>query len=505
MSTRATVPAAVPDRRIACVDVPALPLQLVLRAHPEWRSDPVVIVEHDRPEARILWANRAARDAHIQRGQRHRSAEALVSRLHAAVVTPAELAGASAELLRILFGFSPAIEPGKDQPGLFFVDASGLHELFTGLEAWAHELHRALVARGFVAAVVVGFQRFTTFAVARARTGWSLLATPEHERQLAGAVPFAALDAPLPLRERLHALGIRTLGQFLELPAAGLARRFGKEAKELHARATAAWSPLVATVPREPVRCHVDYEIADADLGRFVASLSDGLQRAVPQVLARHEAITALSLELVLEHAGIRRERLATAAPTLDPGQLLELVHLRFAAEPLAGPIERFTATLDSIAVTQRQLALLAAVRTRDLAAAERALARVAAAFGDGAVTRARLLSAHLPEHGFAWERMLAMTPPRAVPAPDDHRPPLVRTLLHQPQPLGTLPLHEPEAWLGEFGAVRRAHGPFRTAVGWWRQRTERDYFFLETDRGAILWVFHDRVARRWYLHGRVD
>jgi len=48
-------------KRVACVDVPALALQLVLRAHPEWAQDPVVIVTDDRPRAPIVWANRAAR------------------------------------------------------------------------------------------------------------------------------------------------------------------------------------------------------------------------------------------------------------------------------------------------------------------------------------------------------------------------------------------------------------------------------------------------------------
>ena len=33
--------------RWACVDVPALPLQWVIRQHPEWRDDPVVVVEED--------------------------------------------------------------------------------------------------------------------------------------------------------------------------------------------------------------------------------------------------------------------------------------------------------------------------------------------------------------------------------------------------------------------------------------------------------------------------
>ena len=55
-------------KRVACVDVPALALQLVLRAHPEWASDPVVIVTDDRPRAPIVWANRAARAVRIHRG-----------------------------------------------------------------------------------------------------------------------------------------------------------------------------------------------------------------------------------------------------------------------------------------------------------------------------------------------------------------------------------------------------------------------------------------------------
>src|SRR5688572_24886779 len=122
-------------RRLACVDVPALPLQLALRAHPDWAGHPVVVVEDDRPQARILWANRAARDARIRRGQRCQEAEVLVLRLHTAVVPPSELAAANAELLRLVFAFSPAVEPGKDEPGLFFVDANGLHELFTGIDA----------------------------------------------------------------------------------------------------------------------------------------------------------------------------------------------------------------------------------------------------------------------------------------------------------------------------------------------------------------------------------
>ncbi|MFY9345961.1 MAG: DNA polymerase Y family protein [Planctomycetota bacterium] len=491
--------------RIACVDVPALPLQLVLRSHPEWGDEPVVVVEHDRPDARILWANRRARALQVRRGQRCREAEALASRLHAEVLPAAELERAGIELLRLLFDFSPAVEPVPDEPGLFFVDARGLHELFTGLEAWAQALHGALGARGFVAAVVVGFARFATYAVARGRTGWLVLTSCDQEQRLAAATPFAALSAPRPLHERMQALGIRTLGEFLALPAPGLRRRFGKAAQELHTRATVAWAPLAPAPVVDPVRFEGGFELADADLERFLVALTEGLRRSAEQVEARRETIAALRLSLVLEHAPVRQERFATAVPTLDLTQFLELVRLRFAVERLAGPIERFAVELESVAVVPAQRELLATVRRRDPAAAARALARLAAAFGEHAVTRARLVPSHLPELGFTWESVRTVTPPRPPAARRDGQTPLVRTLRHVPEPLGTLPVHEPEAWLGEYGAVQRAHGPFRTSALWWRQPVERDYFFLETDRGAILWVFHDRRSRRWYLHGRVD
>ena len=47
--------------RLACVNVPALPLQLLLQRHPEWRGAPVAVVAEDKAQGRILWVNAHAR------------------------------------------------------------------------------------------------------------------------------------------------------------------------------------------------------------------------------------------------------------------------------------------------------------------------------------------------------------------------------------------------------------------------------------------------------------
>ena len=61
----------------ACIDLPAFPLQLLLRKHPDWRLHPAAVVEADTPQGTILWINEKARVAGIRTGMRYAAEEAL--------------------------------------------------------------------------------------------------------------------------------------------------------------------------------------------------------------------------------------------------------------------------------------------------------------------------------------------------------------------------------------------------------------------------------------------
>jgi protein ImuB len=52
---------------------------------------------------------------------------------------------------------------------------------------------------------------------------------------------------------------------------------------------------------------------------------------------------------------------------------------------------------------------------------------------------------------------------------------------------------------------VVRRFGPHRISGGWWARTVERDYWYVETQRGDLLWIFYDRPRRRWFLHAEVD
>jgi protein ImuB len=156
-------------------------------------------------------------------------------------------------------------------------------------------------------------------------------------------------------------------------------------------------------------------------------------------------------------------------------------------------------------AATPEQLELFVEEVRRQRKAAERALARIRARFGNEAVVRARLEEAHLPEARFVWESLaqLGEARPRAV-----RDGVLVRRILARPVPLPARSRREPDGWmlrgLAE-GPVVRIHGPYLVSGGWWARRVHREYHFAETQRGDLLWVFYDRVRRRWFLHGRVE
>ena len=112
--------------RLACVDLPVLPLQLLLRRHPDWRRQPAAVVDRDKAQGTLLWVNEAARQKRILPGMRYATALSLTHDLRASTVDDAEVERARREILVHLQGFSAGVEPSSGEPGVFWMDAAGL-------------------------------------------------------------------------------------------------------------------------------------------------------------------------------------------------------------------------------------------------------------------------------------------------------------------------------------------------------------------------------------------
>jgi len=230
---------------------------------------------------------------------------------------------------------------------------------------------------------------------------------------------------------------------------------------------------------------------------------------------ARAQALAVLGLSLLVDRSNWLREQIRPAAPTLDAIQILDLVRLRLESRKLSAGVIEIELNAEGCAATPEQLRLFTERPTRDLEAANRALARLRAEFGDQAVVQAKLKGGHLPEARFSWEPLTRVELPRndlnrlngLNDCPTAKM--LVRRIAAKPilLPGEPRPTHE-DGWLlvgAKYGSIDKLTGPYILSGGWWNREIHREYYFAETRRGDFLWLYYDRRRRRWFLQGWIE
>jgi protein ImuB len=501
--------------RIAAVDVPALPLQLLRRRSGTPASVPLAVVEADHPQARITWVDRAAAARRVRPGMRYASALQLSGDLRAAPVPDAEVSAADDEIAAVLRELTPRVDRRRDgtaSEGVYFLDPSGMGGLFGPLEAWAPRVLSAVERRGFTAAVAVGYRRLPTWAVARKRRrGTVVLADPAEELREADGARLRDLALEPELTEALVALGVDTLGHFRALPRGDVSVRFGPEAARLHALFDDALRlPMDAPAPPPPLTVEAELEPPTHDAHRLLFVLKGATDALTKELVARYRTLAVLHLRLSFETApgqpeDVRTARLEPARPTADARGLLELLRLRLErvlerGHEGVGGVTHLALTAETERLQGTQLALFGRPgRSRDPDAVARGLARLRAAYGEAAVTRAELRDDWLPERRFAWVPASDVTVP--APAAAEAIPQLVRRLdarpLRLPQDADGRPVFDPP--------LHGMAGPYRLQGRWWQREKARDYFYGEDVAGRMHWLYRDRRSRCWFRCGQVD
>jgi len=492
--------------RMACVNVRALPLQLLLARNPGWAAGPAVVVDRDQPLGLVLWANRLARTGRIVPGMRYAAALALTSALRGGVVPETEVVAAQTALLLRLWCFSPRIEPSPREPGIFWLDATGLRHLYPSLDGWAANIEADLRSAGFRALVAVGFSRFGAYAAAKAAVRTLVFHAPDEEHDHLARVSIERLGIDPALRDTLLELGVATLGEFAALPPDSIRQRLGAEADELHRLARGSgWMPLAPSPPLEPIEHAESFDSPEGDLDRLLGRIAHLLDLVLADLSARHEALAALRLHLRLDDHRQWHEDLSPAAPTREARQILQLLRLRLETRPLSAGVDTIKLCASGIREAQRQLDLFHEAPQGTLDSAQRAFANLRAKFGNHTVMAAQLHEGHLPEAQYAWEPLGRLASPR--PAALATRP-LARRIHTPPIELPSRDRHEPDGWLiagVSEGPVEEVIGPQLVSGGWWTREISRAYYYVRTRSGRWLWIYHDTARRRWFLQGEVQ
>jgi len=500
---------------LACILLPEFPLQLLLTQKPLWREHAVAVVDRDAAQGVILWSNEQSRAHRILPGMRYGAALALLPELRAGEVPSRDIDAAVEMLVARLRFYTPDVEPSRDEPGVFWLGASGLSLLYPSLVHWA-ELVRDEVGRaGFDVALVVGYTRLGTYASVKdlnAGRGARLhvMASPEEERERAARVSLTRLPLEPGVRDTLAHLGVTTLGGFLDLPANGVRTRFGKDAHRLHQEASGELAtPLQPLAPQLPVSSSVHLDDPETNLERLLTVIDRELRALTRTLDERAHVMVAVTLRLSFDDGNRVSERLQPASPTLDLAQVVELLRLR-----LASVLEAYANARGVVGIEiecegtpgmHMQAELFATRTARDARAAARAIARVRADLGDGTVVRATIRDGHLPEARFAWEPVnVVIDPkPRAVKSP-----PLVRRMYARAVAFSPGRHRDTHAELIRHideGTVREVVGPFIVSGGWWRREVQREYYFVRTSNQRVLWMYYDRQRMGWFIQGEVE
>ena len=479
--------------RLACVNLHHFPLQLLLARHLEWAGLPTVVVSEDTPLAQILWVNKRASEIGIRPGLRYGTALGLAPDLRADLVSEMEINTGVARLCTLLQRHTPDVEPSGDTPGVFWINADGFELLYSSCTDWADRVQADLRTSGFRAAIVVGFTKFGTYAISTARRSRTVFDDPHHEQVAARKTPMSLLHLAVNLQETLDLLGIGTVGDFIDLPADGLQTRLGTDVCDLHRRVRGdLWTPLQASRDTPPLKASINLDYPETDNARLLALIGRMLAPLIQTLEDRGHLLAKLRWHAALDRAGVHHDGVSPAVPTLDSRQILDLIRLRLEQRPASSAVVGILLVVTDVPAKTDQATLFQNAPQRDLAAGDRALARVRAVFGDSSVVRAELREEHLPETCFHWVSMERLQLPHICPT---SKRPLVRRIFTQPAPL-------PQQLKR---SIVSSEGPHTISSGWWLNTIHRDYFFQKTSQGQILWTFYDHQKKRWILQGQVE
>jgi protein ImuB len=491
---------------LACVDIPQFPLQLLSRRHPEWRGAPMAVIDRDHPQGVITHLSERAYKHGVRAGMRYGVALGIDETLRAGEVRPEEIAQASTALLALTQRSSPRVEPSEGEPGVFWLDLRGLDSLYPDLGEWAESLWSKLRSELYAAAVVVGFRRFATYVIAKSHFGKSIvvLGSREDEQRAAERVAVRHLGLPHEAVDTFQKLRIDTVGEFVQLPAAGILRRFGPEAHRIHRLSThREWEDIDAAEIHAPTEARRVLDHPESNTEPLLFLIKQELEGLLRKLAWKSEALS--ELEVVLrERAASLSFSVRPAEPTLDSVQIAGLVNLRLESTVLTTGATELHLRARGAPATREQLDLFTERPRRDLRAGARALSRLRALFGEHSVVAATLERGHLPEATYSWKPIHSLAEPSPAPAPQLT---LVRRMEAKPLRLPPTPQKGPEGWLIlgiEHGPVVHTSGPYALSGGWWHSEIQRDYYFVQLFSGEWLWVYFDRKRRSWFLQGRV-
>ena len=408
----------------ACIFVPDFPVEAIMRAEPNLRSQAVAVFEGKPPLQRICALNEGARGAGILAGMTKLQAEVCDS-ITLRERSETQESSAHQALLDCAQSFSPRVQDCA--PNTLLLDISGLGKLCGPLPKIVREISRRASRMGIEINVAVASTLEAALLAARGFSGATVV--PEgKEAELLGNLPVEVLfaeeadsNAAEELLETFRRWGIRKFREVAALPEAALTERLGQRGLELQQKARGTRDRTL--VPSDPPLVFEEAKELEFPLV-LLEPLAFVLNRMLDQLCARLEAralaAQELSLELVLENGrqphpvfpkngetrvgqpasdsrNIFQRAIHLPVPLLDPKTFLKLLQLDLKANSPGAPVRKVVLRIEPAKPrpSQNGLFMPSSPQPEKL---ELTLARISGVVGEGRAASPALLDTHRPQ-----------------------------------------------------------------------------------------------------------
>lgn len=485
-----------------------------------YEPSPFAVIAKAKGGKRLLALNPAAREAGLVAGMLLTDACAMLPELRTALHDPQAERRALRQLAAACNRFSPWTAP--DKPDGLWIEAAGLAHLFGG----EHDLLETVVSflrrLGFTAFAAIAGTAGAAWATARlAKTPTTIIESGKEKEALA-PLPVNALriepeDAALLIR-----LGLKTIGQLLDIPRAHLRARLGSLIGSRIDQALGHEGEALSPLMPEPVyAAHCEFAEPLTALEGLEVTVRNLIDAVAAQLKADGKGASRFTLMLFDSQNGKTELPVRMVRPSCEPAHIARIVKERLAIlegrfDPALGfdAATLFAMGAEPLIACQSELLTGTLTGGEDKLRLARFLDRVTARLGEGVVRRAAFEQSYVPERAsFPVAATAVLDVKVSNPSPLPQPRPLM--LLPRPEPISVIsevPDYPPRqfTWRRCRHAVTKAEGPERISPEWWRQEDSgrtpqaRDYYKVEDKEGRRFWVYGVGYGtqRRWFMHG---
>jgi protein ImuB len=413
-----------------------------------------------------------------------------------------------------------------DPPDGILLDIGGCAHLFGGEEKLRADLLERMTCLGFSARAAIAATIGAASAAARFGDVPIMEDATRDARERLAPLPLAALRLPDETVAALARVGLKRIGDILDLPRSPLAARFGADLlRQLDRALGREDEPLTPRLPIAPYVVEKSFHEPIAREEDVLASVERLAARLKTALAARGDGARRLELALFRTDGAVKRIAAGTSRPVRDPQVIRALFVERLAAlgdeiDPGFGFDLTRLSVLNAEPCPDEQIGL---GTPEDQVELDRLIDRLSARLGRQRVSRLLACDSHIPELAAAVMPAQAMT--RGEFGWDAFRrfraevglSPRPLRLLAKPEPIADVFALVPDGpparfrWRRALHEVVRAEGPERIEGAWWSEKggPARDYFRVEDKAGLRFWLFRAGLYRDttpsppcWFVHG---